>query len=241
MTTLHVDSPAVPKKGFGDLIHAARAEKNLSLRRLAGLSGVDYSRLARIEQGTRPAPDLTSIRALAGVLDLDVGELLVAAGTSRSVMEDLVWSEHVRLGRALPGLGGYRPGISRLQARNTFAGRVERRCGALCDVRIGGALVRVVSFSPAERLQVVVPPETVRVSSEPPADANGSSCTVLSVRVAKVRAIGQLVNLVLAADGLELNALYAADRGEPLPARGDLVFATLLTAAIHTTPLEEEA
>ncbi|MCX6100741.1 MAG: helix-turn-helix domain-containing protein, partial [Candidatus Bipolaricaulota bacterium] len=70
MATPFVDSPAVCKREFGDLVHAARAEKNLSLRRLAGLSGVDYSRLARIEQGTRPAPDLASIRTLAGVLDL---------------------------------------------------------------------------------------------------------------------------------------------------------------------------
>jgi transcriptional regulator with XRE-family HTH domain len=241
MATPLVDSPAVRKQEFGDLIHAARAEKNLSLRRLASLSGVDYSRLARIEQGTRPAPGLASIRTLAGVLDLDLGELLVAAGTSRSVMEDLVWSERVRLARAVPDLGAYRPGVPRLRERNTFDGRVRARHGALCTVCIGKVPVRVLSFSPAARLRVVIPPETVRVSKAVPSEEVASSATAFSARVAKVRAIGQLVNLVLAADGFELNALYAADRSELLPTRGDSVFVTLLTAAIHTTPLEEEA
>lgn len=240
MTTPPVDSPAVSKKAFGDLICAARSEKSLSLRRLASLSGVDYSRLARIERGTRPAPDLASIRTLAGVLDLDLGELLVAAGTSRSVMEDLVWSERIRLGRAVPDLGAYRPGLSRLRERNTFVGRVTARHGALCSVRVGGVLVRVLSFSPAARLRLVIPPETVRVSVAAPTEAGGSSTTLFSARVVKVRAIGQLVNLVLAADRFELNALYAADPSESIPARGDFVFVTLLTAAIHTTPTEEE-
>lgn len=239
MATRPVDSPAVSKTQFGNLIHAARSEKSLSLRRLASLSGVDYSRLARIERGTRPAPDLVSIRTLAGVLDLDLGELLVAAGTSRSVMEDLVWSERLRLGRAVPDLGAYRPGLSRLGEKNTFDGQVTSRRGALCNVQIGKAQIRVLSFSPAARLRIVIPPETVRVSAATPTEVAGSSATLFSARVAKVRAIGQLVNLVLTADGFELNALYAADPGEPVPVHGDSVFVTLLTAAIHTTPIEE--
>ncbi len=241
MTTPSVDSPAVSKKEFGDLIHAARSEKSLSLRRLASLTGVDYSRLARIERGTRPAPDLASIRTLAGALDLDLGELLVAAGTSRSVMEDLVWSERMRLGRAVPDLGAYRPGLSQLRERNTFDGPVTARHGALCSVRVGSIPIRVLSFSPAARLRLVIPPETVGVSAAAPTEAGGASTTLFSARVAKVRAIGQLVNLVLAADGFEVNALYAADPSESVPARGDSIFVTLLTAAIHTTPIKEQA
>ncbi len=240
MTTLSVDSPAVSKREFGDLIHAARSEKSLSLRRLASLSGVDYSRLARIERGTRPAPDLASIRTLAGALDLDLGELLVAAGTSRSVMEDLVWSERMRLGRATPELGAYQPGLARLQERNTFEGRVTARCGALCTVRVGKVSLRALSFSSAARLRLVIPPETVGVSAAAPTEAGGASTTLFSARVGKARAIGQLVNLVLAADGFEVNALYAADPSESVPARGDSVFVTLLTAAMHTTPIEEQ-
>jgi len=231
----------VRKVGFGDLIHTARAEKNLSLRRLASLSGVDYSRLSRIEQGTRPAPDLAGIRSLADALDLDVGELLVAAGTSRSVMEDLVWSERARLGRAAPVLGAYRPLAPRLLARNTFTGEVLRRDGALCSVRVGNVILRALSFSHAATLRLVVPPEAVLVAATPPPEDLGAAATVLVARVEKVRVIGQLVNLVLAGDGLSLSALRATGRREPLPTRGDLVYAAVLTAAIHTSPLGEGA
>ena len=241
MTTPRVDSAAVAKRAFGDLIHAARAERNLSLRRLASLSGVDYSRLSRIETGTRPAPDLASIRTLANILTLDLGELLVAAGTSRSVVEDLVWSERVRLGRAVPDLGAYRPGAARLAARNTFDGHVEERHGALCMVRVGNVLVRALSFAEAPRLRLVVPPETVWVEKTAPRGLTAASATILPARVVKVRPMGQLVNLVLAADGVELNALHAADPRASGTARGDSVYVALLTAAIQTSPLEEKS
>jgi transcriptional regulator with XRE-family HTH domain len=210
------------------------------LRRLASLSGIDYSRLSRIETGTRPAPDLASIRVLAGVLDLDLGELLVAAGTSRSVMEDLVWSERIRLGRAAPDLRAYLPGAARLAARNTFDGRVETRHGALCIVRVGNLLVRALSFAEAPKLRLVVPPETVWVGKAAPQGLTAAAATVLPASVVKVRPMGQLVNLVLAADGVELNALHAVDRSEASAICGDSVYVALLTAAIQTTPLEEE-
>lgn len=229
------------KREFGILIREARAEKNLSLRRLARLSGVDYSRLARIEQGSRPAPDLSSIRTLAGVLDLDLAELLVAAGTSRSVVEELVWAEQIRLGHEGRALGAYRPGRSRLAMRNTFEGRVEQRCGALCDVRVGNVVVRVVSFSDAGCLRLTIPPETVWVTKSAPRGLSASAATVVPARVVKVRSVGQLLDIVLAADGLELNALVASDRDEPRPVVGERLVAAIMTAAVQTTPLEEEA
>jgi len=229
------------RREFGVVVREGRVRKGVSLRRLANLSGIDYSRLSRIETGTRPAPDLASIRALAGILDLDLGELLVASGTSRSVVEDLVWSERVRLGRAVPDLGAYRPGAARLAARNTFDGHVEERHGALCTVRVGNVLVRALSFAEAPRLRLVVPPETVWVEKTAPRGLIAAAATILPARVVKVRPMGQLVNLVLAADGVELNALHATDRSESGAASGDPVYATLLTAAIQTSPLEEKS
>jgi ABC-type molybdate transport system ATPase subunit len=68
-----------------------------------------------------------------------------------------------------------------------------------------------------------------------------SAATILAARVVKVRPVGQLVDIVLEADGVELNALTACDRGESHPVVGDHVIAVVLTAAILTTPLEEEA
>ena len=122
------------RREFGVVVREGRVRKGVSLRRLANLSGIDYSRLSRIETGTRPAPDLASIRALAGILDLDLGELLVASGTSRSVVEDLVWSERVRLGRAVPDLGAYRPGrrASRRGIRSTATWRSATAPCAWC-------------------------------------------------------------------------------------------------------------
>ncbi|MBU0596431.1 helix-turn-helix domain-containing protein, partial [Candidatus Bipolaricaulota bacterium] len=67
------------KRMFGELVRAAREEKGLSLRALADQAGLDYSRLARIEQGTRPSPDLATTRSLAEALDLDLATLLVSA------------------------------------------------------------------------------------------------------------------------------------------------------------------
>jgi transcriptional regulator with XRE-family HTH domain len=223
------------------LIHAARAERNFSLRRLASLSGIDYSRLSRIETGTRPAPDLASIRTLANILTLDLGELLVAAGTSRSVMEDLVWSERVHLGGAAPDRGAYYPEAGRLAARNTFDVLVEERDGALCTVRLGNVPVAVLSFAPASRLRIAIPPEVVLVTTARPEGLGSPAASVFAARVAKSRPLGQLVNLVLAADGVELNALHAVDRNESGATCGDSVYVALLTAVIQTTPLEEEA
>lgn len=240
MATERVDSPAVEKRSFGVLIHEARAEKSLSLRRLASLSGIEFSRLARIEHGTRPAPDLALIRALAEVLGLELGDLLVAAGTSRSVVEELAWSERVRLGREGLAPGSYRPGMARLAARNTFDGRVIRRRGALCDVEVRGAVVRAISFSRASRLRLVVPPETVGVTRDAPHGVPDSAATSLDAVVSKARTVGQLLNLVLAVGELEINALVAADRGDAHPAPGDRVVATLLTAAIRTMPCKED-
>lgn len=229
------------RREFGVVVREGRVRKGVSLRHLASLSGIDYSRLSRIETGTRPAPDLASIRTLANILTLDLGELLVAAGTSRSVMEDLVWSERVHLGGTAPDRGAYYPEAGRLAARNTFDVLVEERDGALCTVRLGNVPAAVLSFAPADRLRIVIPPQVVLVTTARPEGLGSPAASVFAAHVAKSRPLGQLVNLVLAADGVELNALHAADPRESGTVRGDPVYITLLTAAIQTTPLEEES
>lgn len=229
------------KRAFGVLIREARSEKQLSLRRLASLAGVDYSRLARIEQGSRPAPDLAAIRALAGALDLDLTELLVAAGTARSVVEDLAWSERIHLGREGRMAGVAPLPSARLLSRNTFEGRVVERDGALCTVRVGRTDLRALSFADTARLRLIVPPETVAVAEQAPRGLPDGAATLLACRVVKARPIGQLVNHVLAARGLELNALAAARDLASCPQPGDRVVAVVLTAAIQTTPLKEES
>ena len=80
------------KVRFGSLLQSARQRKGYSLRDLAQRTGMNYSRLSRIEHGTRPAPGLAEIRRLADSLDVDMSELLVSTGTPREVMQHLLWS-----------------------------------------------------------------------------------------------------------------------------------------------------
>jgi transcriptional regulator with XRE-family HTH domain len=80
------------KARFGEMIKEARVDAGLSLREVAAKTGIDFTRLSRIEHGSRPAPGLSEIRILADLLNLDMVDLLVAAGTSREVMEHLLWS-----------------------------------------------------------------------------------------------------------------------------------------------------
>jgi ABC-type molybdate transport system ATPase subunit len=139
------------------------------------------------------------------------------------------------------GSWGLLPGVGASCGAESFDGRVEERQGALCAVRVGNILVWALSFAKTPRLRLVVPPETVWVEKTAPRGLTASSATVLPVRVVKVRPMGQLVDLVLAADGVEINALHAADPRASGTARGDSVYVALLTAAIQTTPLEEES
>jgi transcriptional regulator with XRE-family HTH domain len=66
-------------ESFGDRIRIARARKRLTLRQLGELSGNTASYLSDIENDRR-LPSETVIRTLAQVLELDVDDLLAAAG-----------------------------------------------------------------------------------------------------------------------------------------------------------------
>lgn len=60
------------------LIRQARAEKGLTLRQLADLSGVDFKAINRIEKGHTRRPHNPTLVALAPHLGLDLGVLLRA-------------------------------------------------------------------------------------------------------------------------------------------------------------------
>jgi transcriptional regulator with XRE-family HTH domain len=66
------------------LIRTARAEKGLTLRQLADLSGVDFKAINRIEKGHTKRPHLQTLAALASHLDIELQEL-VAAGSPEEV------------------------------------------------------------------------------------------------------------------------------------------------------------
>ncbi len=227
------------KAKFGDLLHTARRRKGYSLRDLAERTGIHYSRLSRIEHGTRPAPGLTEIRTLADSLDVDMLELLVSTGTPREVMEHLLWSERLRADLPAADRGTYVPERSLLLAKNAYRVPVRKRVGALCTVELGRTDVRVFSFSDADDLILHVPPEAVSVHRLRPDSDSSTAENVLPMRVKKIRRIGQVANLVLMGEGFELNTLHAGRSVERLAlSERDAVFASIPATAIRTSPIE---
>lgn len=226
------------RRAFGDVVRGGRLRKGLSLRDLADRTGIDYSRLSRMETGTRPAPDLASLRELSRTLDLDLSDLLVAAGTAREVVDELLWSERQNVGDALPDVAAYRPGDSALLRKNTLSVSVTRRVGAQCEVGLGEEMLTVFSFSASENLSIEIPPEAVVVFRTDPALILGPRENVFAMRVRKVRRLGQITNLVLLGRGFTLNALEAAtDEATPHEA-ADKVFAFVPAVAIRTRPAD---
>jgi transcriptional regulator with XRE-family HTH domain len=231
----------VAKERFGEVVRRARLRYGLSLREAAARAELDYTRLSRIENGSRPAPGMNQIRLLADLLHLDLVDLVAAAGVSREVMESLAWSERLWFGCNDPHARTYSPHGSALRMKNTFAVRVEERDGALCRVRLGDACLTVVSFSGDEHLLIEIPPEAVVVHQGKPKERWGSAENVLRAEVRKCRRLGQVVNLVLSCAGFELNTLHSerglSDMGVE---KGDKVVAAVQATAIRTSPLEEE-
>lgn len=228
------------KRSFGEVVREGRLRKGVSLRRLSAQTGIEFSRLSRIESGTRPAPDLSLLRKLARALDLDLMGLLVSAGTSREVVDDLLWDERLRLGDALPDVAAYRPGDSALARKNTFRVPVVSRHGARCHVRLGRETLTVFSFSTREELEMEIPPEAVIVFPSVPASVLERRENAFSMRVRKVRRLGQITNLVLEGRGFALNALEAAaDEGTPYGV-ADKVLVFVPAVAIRTQPVQEE-
>jgi transcriptional regulator with XRE-family HTH domain len=223
------------KARFGDLLHAARRKKGYSLRDLAGRTGMNYSRLSRIEHGTRPAPGLAEIRTLADSLDVEMSDLLVSSGTPREVMEHLLWSERLAADGSKGPPKTRLPEWSHLLEKNTYRVRVTRRDGALCTVRLGGAEVEVLHFGRAREIDISVPPEGVLVFRDRPDPDSCTAENVLPVRLKKLRRLGQVTDLVLIGDGFELNALQAEGSIDRLGlAEGDPAFVAIQTTAIRT-------
>jgi len=222
------------KPQFGRLLQAARRRKGLSLRVLAERTGLNYSRLSRIEHGTRPAPGLAEIRRLAESLEIDMSELLVSTGTPREVMEHLLWSERLHSHEERGPGGTELPEWARLYEKNSFRLPVVRRNGGLCTVRLGREDLVVLDFGRARMLRVAIPPEAILIFRADTAPAACSAGNVLMMTIKKIRRLGQVTNLVLSGEGFELNSLHAEGMVRRLDlAEGDAVAAAVQATAIH--------
>ena len=230
----------VEKAQFGKILHKARREAGLSLREVAAETGIDFTRLSKIEHGTRPAPGLSEIRTLADLLSLDMGDLLVAAGTAREVVRELLWWERLHVARAKPSLRTYFPEAATLRAKNTFCVTVQEREGALCRVALGNAQLSVLSFSNEDLLQIEIPPEGVTILPAVSQSFLDNIENVLPTRVKKIRRLGQMLNLILSGQGFELNALHTERSVQRMELQMDeRVLVVVPAAAIRTAPIEE--
>lgn len=223
----------MPKASFGECLHRARVEQSLPLREVARRVGLDPSRLFRIEHGDRPPPALPQIRALSRVLGVPMADLLVAAGTQKEVLETLLWSERLSFRKE----EAFVPFHPELWEKNTFSAEVMGGRGALRLVRVGEVPIEVIAFSQAKYLRIVIPPEAVLLFSRRPQGL--ATRNVFPGRVYKVRALGELLNVVLACPGFELNAL-APEWAKELPiALGKETWAAIPAPSVRTYPLKE--
>ena len=228
------------KARFGDILRTARLSAGMSLRELSAESGIDYTRLSRMEHGTRPAPGLPHMRRLAELLSLNLVDLLVSTGTPREAVEQLLWTERMQLAKDVENLAEYTPQGHRAGLKNEFVVDVISRDGALCTATLGSETWTMVTFSDADRLRVRIPPEAIQIFREDPCDCLLSTGNVFRATVIKVRTVGALLNAILAVGGIELNALLAKWDGAPQAlAPQDTVYVAIPPAALSTVPQDD--
>jgi len=168
---------------------------------------------------------------LAEVLELSLADLLVAGGTSKELLESLLWAGRLSFG----GREDFSPHHPDLWRKNTFVARVTERDAARVVVALGQERLRAVSFAAADKLTVVIPPEAVVVFVG--GDPVMTEANLLRARPVKTRKLGQLTNIVLACRGVELNALLVNEWEMP---SGEEVHVAIPPAAIRTLPWKEE-
>lgn len=103
---------------FARAVSEGMARRGLGLRELGRRAGLDPSLLSKMLAGKRPPPGEADLRRLAGALEIDPVELVVAAGLLPSEWEalrrdpGLLRAVHALAAgrRAAPAGGGVRPG-----------------------------------------------------------------------------------------------------------------------------------
>lgn len=233
--------PRMTKREFGKILREARLRRGVSLRHLADESGIEFSRLSRMEHGTRPAPGLPALRRLADLLSLDIVELLVSTGTPRESVEQLLWSQRLHEAKEPGGWAAYAPEIHCLRDKNRFIVRVASRQGAYCRATVGRSTWGLLTFSTASKLEILIPPEAVTIFQANPAEILCGTENVLEGTITKQRRFGALLNDVIAGEDIELNGVCALPPTQDPPyGPGDTVYLWVPAAAITTEPIQEE-
>lgn len=225
------------KARFGEILHRARSGKGISLRQLSAQSGIEFTRLSRMEHGTRPAPGLPQMRRLAELLSLNLVDLLVSSGTPREAVEQLLWVERLQQAKRVETLAEYSPEGHRAGLKNEFMAHVVSRNGAFCTAKLGSETWQLLTFSDAKQLRVVIPPEAIQIFSEHPEEIMLTPHNVFRARILKTRKVGPLLNLVLEVGDIELNALLMQKPDQHMSLNADdKVFVSISPVALSTEP-----
>jgi transcriptional regulator with XRE-family HTH domain len=225
--------PLMVKAQFGELLREARTEHGMSLRSLSAQSGIEFSRLSRMEHGTRPAPALAEMRTLAELLSLNLADLLVAAGTRREAVEQLLWAERLRSIGEVGTPTEAAPRILRAVTKNRFCVNVVEQAGEICTVQLGTERWTILSLNLDDEVQMEIPPEAIQLFARDPVPILCAPHNVFSAVIVKTRTIGSLRNVVVLVGGVEINVVLLA----PLSADdgccpGSRVYAAVPASAI---------
>lgn len=75
------------KNTLGELIKNAREKKGMSQRELSRQSGIDNNTIAKLEKGERKKPNIFALKKIAYILDIDLKNILSAAGYENEDIE----------------------------------------------------------------------------------------------------------------------------------------------------------
>ena len=75
---------------FGWFVRQRREAKGISLRQMAKMIGVSPAYISQVERGRFAPPAEDKVTAIAGILDLDVDELLAVAGKVSSDVTHII-------------------------------------------------------------------------------------------------------------------------------------------------------
>jgi transcriptional regulator with XRE-family HTH domain len=80
----------VSTETFGALVRREREAREIGLREMAKMIGVSPTYLSKVERDEFAAPAEDKVRAIAGIIDRDVDELLALAGRVSADLSDII-------------------------------------------------------------------------------------------------------------------------------------------------------
>lgn len=168
--------------GFGLYLKNARKARRLSLRQLAGLSGIDFTRLSKIENDLRPPPDPNVLLKLARILEVPLSDLLRSAGLSEDVLEGIA---HER--------GGYAG-----DSLKCHTGTIISNPSGLASVKLDcGFVLHVVTDIASGRVEVAIDPSDIVLFSSGGEDFVSSARNFFQAAVTGFQPIGSLARVFL--------------------------------------------